>query len=97
MHPAERRRQNILCNQHIPMSVEELLERLLDSDMNTHTGHLGMVEVHLQQPIINQLRYLNVGEISRLSNPPFIKILQSGLYLLFNLRFNRFSFFVLSN
>ena len=67
MHPAERRRQNILCNQHIPMSVEELLERLLDSDMNTHTGHLGMVEVHLQQPIINQLRYFNVGEISHLS------------------------------
>ena len=69
MHPAERRRQNILCNQHIPMSVEELLERLLDFDMNTHTGHLGMVEVHLQQPIINQLRSFNVGEISHLSNP----------------------------
>ena len=56
VHPVERRRQNILYSLHIPMSVEELLARLLDSDMNIHTGHLGMVEVRSQQPIMNSSR-----------------------------------------
>ena len=47
-----RHTQNNLCIQRSLMQVVGLQEQLLDSGMNSHTVHSGMVEVHLQQPII---------------------------------------------